>query len=294
MERSGSHTGFGVTPLYPVHIGGGTDGGSSGYYLDFDSGTGGVYGTTVRYDDRPVGLYVAAYTWSNYGYMHSSDRRTKENIREVPGGLALKQIRQIPCVYYDYIDKFKRGSQSTIGFIAQDVKEVLPMSVSLQKDIIPNEMRIIENPVWNELTDFSGNKTYKLTINDLEDVSGNIRYKFYVRKNGGAVEKEIVSLKNEPNAFIFDELWTDVFLFGKEVDDFHTIDKSKIFALNFSATQEIDRIQQSLTQRISNLEQEEKTKLAFAKAKISVLESENKELKARLTSIEARLDAAGI
>jgi hypothetical protein len=45
---------------------------------------------------------------------------------------------------------------------------------------------------------------------------------------------------------------------------------------------------------MDKIQQEEKTKLAFAKAKISVLESENKELKARLTSIEARLDAAGI
>ena len=80
----------------------------------------------------------------------------------------------------------------------------------------------------------------------------------------------------------------------RRLNDFHTLDKSTIFAVNFSASQEIDRIQQSLTRRISNLQQEEKTKLAFAKAKISVLESENKELKARLTSIEARLDVAGI
>ena len=34
------------------------------------------------------------------------------------------------------------------------------------------------------------------------------------------------------------------FLIWKQVNDFHTIDKQKLFTVNFSATQEIDRIQQ--------------------------------------------------
>ena len=40
--------------------------------------------------------------------------------------------------------------------------------------------------------------------------------------------------------------------YGIEVDDFHTLDKSKLFALHFSATQEIDRIQQQHIIDISN------------------------------------------
>ena len=40
----------------------------------------------------------------------------------------------------------------------------------------------------------------------------------------------------------------------KEVDDFHTLDKQKLFALNFSATQELDKIVAKLTKRIEILE----------------------------------------
>ena len=61
------------------------------------------------------------------------------------------------------------------------------------------------------------------------------------------------------------------------------MDKNKLWAINFSATQEIDKIQQ-----------EEKTKLAAAEAKIAALEAENVTLKARLDAIEARLNAGGL
>jgi hypothetical protein len=37
------------------------------------------------------------------------------------------------------------------------------------------------------------------------------------------------------------------------VNDFHTLDKAKLFSINFSATQEIDRIQQA-EKKIAELE----------------------------------------
>ena len=90
--------------------------------------------------------------------------------------------------------------------------------------------------------------------------------------------KKKLNLENDPKSFVFDQSWNNVFLYGKEVNDFHTLDKNKLFALNFSATQEIDRIQQA-----------EKTKLAAAEAKITALETENAALKARIEAIEAHL-----
>ena len=91
------------------------------------------------------------------------------------------------------------------------------------------------------------------------------------------------SIEDDANSFIFDIKWDNVFLFGHEVDDFHVLKKERLWAINFSASQEIDRIQQ-----------EEKTKLVAAEAKISALETENVTLKARLDAIEARLNAGGL
>ena len=38
-----------------------------------------------------------------------------------------------------------------------------------------------------------------------------------------------------------DERYNNVFFYGKEVDDFHTLDKAQIFALHHSAIQELSR-----------------------------------------------------
>jgi len=220
---------------------------------------------------RDISIYSASDIWiggTSAGLTVSSDERIKENITEVPDNLALQMLRDIDCNYYEYKDK-SAGTQKTIGFIAQQVKEHLPMAVSLQKSIIPNEMRVLEAN-WDGLNMSS----------DLTDVSG-VKYRFYVSNDPSGndeVKKEIVG--NEDNTFTFDKHYNNVFCYGKEVDDFHTLDKQKLFTVNFSATQEIDKIQQ-----------EEKTKLAAAEERITALETENATLKAQLNSIEARLAA---
>lgn len=64
-------------------------------------------------------------------------------------------------------------------------------------------------------------------------------------------------------------------MYGKEVDDFHTIDKQKIFAVAFSATQEIDRIQQQHAIEIANIKEElqkEKNKTIYFEDKLRDIE----------------------
>ena len=78
--------------------------------------------------------------------------------------------------------------------------------------------------------------------------------------------KEVVG--NNDNSFTFDQSWNHVFCYGKEVDDFHTLDKQKLYALNFSATQELDK-------------------------KVIALENENKYLKEKIEAIEKRLAYLG-
>ena len=82
-----------------------------------------------------------------------SDRRIKENIEDVPDKLALEQVRNIPCRYYEYRDKLSRGSAKTIGFIAQEVKSVLPIAVSIETSIIPNVYTNILDVTWEEITE---------------------------------------------------------------------------------------------------------------------------------------------
>jgi len=195
-----------------------------------------------------VGLEVVYNIRTNGVYLVSSDSRIKTNIIDVPDNLALQQLRSIPCRYYEYVDKISRGTDNTIGFIAQEVNSVLPMAVSLQEDFIPDVYKIIECN-WT-----TTDNTIKMSSNDLSNVD-SIEYKFYVSNNDIDI-KEIKITGNSDNTFTFEEKYNKVFCFGKKVNDFHTLDKAKLFALNFSATQEIDRIQQEHITKISSLETE--------------------------------------
>jgi hypothetical protein len=233
----------------------------------------------------------------------SSDKRIKVNIKDVPDDLALYQLRRIPCRYYRYKDWKIRGKTKTIGFIAQEVREILPMAVKVRPSIIPNIYHQLnnENIIWEEITDSNNNIVYKLrckeeiktklrnydAINEEDkyynlenlDVSG-VKFKFIVNQGNAQYEEEREIIGNSDDSFTFKEKWKHVFCYGYEVQDFHSLDKQKLFALNFSATQEIDRIQQ-----------EEVGKLAEQTARITELETHVQTLESQLESVLARLSA---
>jgi hypothetical protein len=102
-------------------------------------------------------------------------------------------------------------------------------------------MRIISEPQWNSNV---------LTIPDLDMSPENLtgKAKFYVSNDpsgNGEVCIEVDCEKdqsgNNTNQFKLKKEYNNVFFYGKEVNDFHTIDKNQIFALHHSAIQELDR-----------------------------------------------------
>ena len=129
---------------------------------------------------------------------------------------------------------------------------------------------------WTEINFESNITKYKLTVNNLLDNSEYL-HKFYVSNDlsKNSTELDVRSIENEPNCFILIK-WKIVFCY-KEVEDFHYLEKQKL-TLNFSATQEIDKIQQA-----------EKTKLATAETKLATAEAEITTLKNKVTSLENTL-----
>jgi hypothetical protein len=231
---------------------------------DLDSGT--------TYPDGSIGNFNIAAHFKEGIYISdgalyvSSDRRIKTNIVDVKDNLALEVVRNIPCRYYNYKDKLSRGTNATIGFIAQEVKEIYPMAVAERTQFIPNVMRNLNDLRWNN----------NILFTDLSDCSG-ITYRFYVSNDENEIRKDIIG--NSDNSFTFDTSYNKVFCYGKEVLDFNTLDKSKLFSLNFSATQELDRKVTAL-ETVGNQDHN---------VKILDLYKENERLKARLEKLEAFL-----
>ena len=186
------------------------------------------------------------YTTTLYvnGQGVTSDKRIKTDISLVDDDKALQQVNALESKEYHYIDPDRRRETKTIGFIAQEVKEVIPNAISLINDYVPDELRVILEPQWEtdgsnnylivDDLDFSGNNTGKCRFYISNDISGNNETKEEV-----ACEKD--ESGNYLNKFKFKESAKYVFLHGKEVTDFHSIDKNQIFALHHSAIQELDR-----------------------------------------------------
>jgi hypothetical protein len=227
-------------------------------------------------DQWRVGMKVTYSIWCLGVIGVSSDERIKENIAEIDDSYSLQKVRDISCVWYNYKDKLSRGNGKVVGFIAQQVKEHLPEAVSIQNGVIPNEMRNLEDISWNG-TDMSC---------DLSDVSG-VKYRFYVSNDLSGNDEEMKEIVgNEDNTFTFDASYNNVFCYGREVDDFNILDKQKLFALNFSATQEIDRIQQQQLIDISG----NTLGIESNKNELELLKLENQELTNKVTALETELN----
>uniref|UniRef100_A0A6C0BWG2 Peptidase S74 domain-containing protein n=1 Tax=viral metagenome TaxID=1070528 RepID=A0A6C0BWG2_9ZZZZ len=189
------------------------------------------------------GLFLNHYEQGNIfavGSLHvSSDRRIKTNIETVDDNEALDIVNQLETKQYNYIDK--TTEKKRIGFIAQEVKAVLPDAVSLITMMVPNIYT-----TYNCIIEVISNNLYKINILEWPNGEENSTYKLIFNKgtsdkfsiNGeyknGCFELEITTEKFNINI-------TTIFIYGKEVNDFHTIDKNQIFALHHSAIQELSR-----------------------------------------------------
>ena len=237
----------------------------SGYAPTGDSYIWGTGGAGIGYS----ALFKAALATPSVQLF--SDRRIKTDISLVDDDIALNQINSLETYEYNYIDPERRRPTKTIGFIAQEVKEIIPNASSIIKQYIPDEMRIITDPQWTE----DAGKYY-LNIPDL-DMSGAFtgKVKFYVSNDPSGNDEVCKEVEIEPDkkTFVFDQSWNNVFLYGKEVTDFHTIDKAQIFALHHSAIQELDRKHKREVEEKDN--------------KISTLEHKVDSLTARLEALES-------
>ena len=156
-----------------------------------------------------------------------SDSRIKTNIKDIDDDEALNLILAIEPKTYEYIDK-KRGSDTVYGFIAQQVKEVIPRAIQIVSDILPNIYKVCEcegDIIYCSIPqDVSINTEIKLRdIDDKEVVHKILEIgEDYIRIDS------VLEVNN-------------VFVFGYNVDNFHRMSKEYIYTLNVCATQILSR-----------------------------------------------------
>ncbi len=81
---------------------------------------------------------IGGSLWVGSWIASSSDSRIKEDIEDINDDTALNMILAIEPKTYKYIYKVAKGDKKVYGFIAQQIKEVLPDAVGIQPNYIPN------------------------------------------------------------------------------------------------------------------------------------------------------------
>jgi Chaperone of endosialidase len=214
-----------------------------------------------------------------------SDIRVKNNINTISGKCSIDLINRINPVTFYYNDYYMFKNQLQYGYIAQEVKEILPEAVSTQCDYIPNFLCKIkvyrdENGLLKVIRsgDVVDKSTFSFYIFDTSNdiVSSqqkiHISIKLYDLSNNNEIicnafppldtgiitdngtQREYEYFFIEPNPNIIHD--SEYFLYGQKVQDFHNLSYNTITIITTAAVKEINYQQQADKVRIAELETE--------------------------------------
>jgi hypothetical protein len=134
INNGNGNVGIGTaSPAVKLHVhGSGSSTGAVRYfnYSGGMSGTNQYLGSVTLRTSHGIlsGDYVAV----------SSDERIKKNIIDADDAECLDTLRLLKPKKYRYRDEITKGTDPVWGFIAQEVREILPHSTVLQKKTVPN------------------------------------------------------------------------------------------------------------------------------------------------------------
>lgn len=205
--------------------------------------------------------------FSNGGYIMPSDKRIKEDIKTYDQLVALKQLNDLRVTTYKKIDDpFKKIE---VGFISQEVKEIIPESITKIKMHIPDIYKWVPCTYDDETKSVTIDNTFELTfMYRLQVMDENFKkYSAVVTdvEDGKAVihSTEFESKNDEEKPAISNR----IFLYGKHVNDFLTLDKDVIFSVAVASIQALSKQVTDLTSRLEALETKKDEPLKKQKAK---------------------------
>jgi hypothetical protein len=180
------------------------------------SGAVGVSGGAVQYSIY-ASQRIAAAEFNAF-----SDARIKHIKGLSKSNEDLATLQKIRITNYVHIDSITKGNKQVKKVIAQELKAFYPQAVSIITDVIPDiyKKAVLNNGFINLSTSLKKGDKVKIVFADGEEI-----LKVEEAKANGFT----VNTNKSGNVFVY----------GKQVNDFHTVDYEALTTLNISATQEL-------------------------------------------------------
>jgi hypothetical protein len=211
----------------------------------------GAAANATTHGEHPISIRTLGTIWSENAVIASSDERIKEILGESDGSTDLQSLLGVKITDYRYKDQVSHGDALQKKVIAQQLETVFPQAVSRQTNVVPDiyKKASIHNGWIMLATDLKKGERVRLISTEKESIF------------------EVLEVEAHRFRTDFDpENEAELFVYGREVDDFRTVDYDAVAMLNVSATQELYR-------------------------RLEAKEKEVEELKARMEKIEQLLAA---
>jgi hypothetical protein len=277
IRKDNNRVGIGVeNPLAPLHVGGFnllTGGQSSFFYTyntAFTNSTSGYQANTSILAEN--GIISKTYLGAAVTAINS-DSRIKKDFSLSNNSEDLERLKKIQITNYRMKDVATWGTQTFKKVIAQQVESVYPEVISKTKSVIPDIYALAESVVYdaqNKKLNVLLSKDYGIKIGDKIEL---------IHPEKGKIQAEVVEVSGKSFTVKNWDYATDkIFVFGREVNDFRSVDYEALSMLGISAIQALAKENEGF--RIKNEE---------FRIKNEEFKAMNKKLESRIEAIEAAL-----
>jgi hypothetical protein len=245
----------------------------------------GIYGAYINgavawnattHGAHTISIYANQTIWAGNTVIASSDKRIKEIEGKSDGSKDLQTLLGIDITDYRYKDQIMQDDTPQKKVIAQQLETVFPQAVSRQTNVVPDiyEKATILEDGWIELaTDLKKGERVRLIATEKQEI-------FEVLE----VEEKRFRTEFKP------EEEESLFVYGREVNDFRTVDYDAIAMLNVSATQEIKKEKDAEIAALKAENAALRKQLADQAVRTTSIEEDNKIRDAKMAAIERLLN----
>jgi hypothetical protein len=225
-DNTNARLGLGTAvPGYPLHVTATGVATASSAYSNLAFQTGGWYQAYNAAGTRTLKIY----TDGNIGCAELdlfSDQRIKKDIEDVSEAEAALLVSELRPRTFRYTDTIEYGPERVNGLIAQEVLRVVPSAVSTHEGVVPDVFKsgkvsgdwiAVEGAFapGDVLKVLDGDEIHMVSVVDVRG-DGSVR-----------VDKELKG--------------AEVFVYGHEVQDFHTVSYERIVPLLISTIQSLQK-----------------------------------------------------
>ncbi|RYU93963.1 tail fiber domain-containing protein [Emticicia agri] len=251
------------TPRGPLDVGSWTSAAAPYAYFLRNNETGAPVVNSGSTGTAAVSIYAQAGILSTQ-FIAVSDARIKNIVGISNSAQDLETIKTLQITDYTMKDQLQYGTQSFKKVIAQQVEKVYPQAVSQITDIVPDIYTLAEKVVFNEKS-----KTLTCSLTKLYNIKVGEKLQF-IHPEKGKLKVEVIEVSG--NSFTVKD-WehpTDkIFVYGREVNDFRSVDYEALSMLGISAIQQLAKENEELKLQLKQMKSDFSARLEAIEAQLT-------------------------